>query len=997
MSSRGLVCIIILGIASAVDRSKFRKCGDTRFCRVHRNAAAPPPAFFVDPSTVALDDDTGELTLMLRGGGGPLAVSVQPHLDAGVVRVRIVDPARPRWEPTDVLLSETFALDAGAALETNDDKASLLLGDGSRVAITYAPFVLDLWGAAGGSQPLARLNAEQLLHFERGGGGDAAAAAATTSVEIEATGEEAPAATNEEEEEEEECADGTAWNGEACLEIAGYWEDGLARFADGSKEVKREAATNLKTSAALLDVSESFGGHQDSVKNGPTSVGADVTFPSAEALFGLAEHATGLALKPTTGEVGPKYGEPYRFYNLDVFEYELDEPMALYGSIPLAWGHSTSTGETVGAFWNNPSETFADVEWIEANEGRRVHWLSESGVIEVFFISGSPLGAMSKFASLVGAQELPPIFALGYHQCRWNYKDEKDVAAVHGNFEALDIPYDVLWLDIEHTDGKRYFTWDKLLFPSPVDMQRNLSKTGRKMVTIVDPHIKRDPSYAIHSEATRLGLYIKDKSGSKDFDGWCWPGSSSYLDFTSTRVREWWAERFSLENYRGSTTDLYTWNDMNEPSVFNGPEVTMSKECLSLDGVEHREWHNLYGMYFARATAEGLALRGRSSSSEREGGKRPFVLTRSFYAGSQRWGAMWTGDNAAQWSHLEIAAPMLLSISVCGFSFAGADAGGFFGDPDPELMTRWIQAAAYTPFFRGHAHHDAKRREPWSFGDPWTQRVRAAIADRYALLPYWYSTFARARFGGEPVMRPVWACAPTDPQALAIDDQWFIGSDLLVKPAVQPGVDSVDVYVPKGPSLFFDARIEHKHAKYEPGTLARRVPAPIDGLGAAVPVFQRGGSIVPRQRRLRRSTVPMRTDPYELSVALDASGKAEGLVYLDDQSTFAFRDDNAFSWTTFEFKANALSASVAVGVLPPALARDRATSLGIRLQENAAFQPPPNIVERIIILGLAGTPNRVVVRDGPALDFAWESASKRLVVRKPQLKVADAWIIDLEF
>ena len=146
------------------------------------------------------------------------------------------------------------------------------------------------------------------------------------------------------------------------------------------------------------------------------------------------------------------------------------------------------------------------------------------------------------------------------------------------------------------------------------------------------------------------------------------------------------AEQFALDKYKGSTANLYTWNDMNEPSVFNGPEVTMPKDCKSLAGVEHRDWHNLYGMFFHRATAEGLTLRGAAT------GERPFVLSRAFYAGSQRWGAIWTGDNAAEWSHLAIASSMLLSINVAGLSFAGADVGGFFGNADAELMTRWMQA-----------------------------------------------------------------------------------------------------------------------------------------------------------------------------------------------------------------------------------------------------------------------------------------------------------------
>lgn len=212
--------------------------------------------------------------------------------------------------------------------------------------------------------------------------------------------------------------------------------------------------------------------------------------------------------------------------------------MALYGTIPVIYAHTAK--RTVAAFWFSSSETFVDISDGGAAAGMGSHWISESGVVDLMLLPGpSPLQVFSQFTQLTGTQELPPLFALGYHQCRWNYKDEKDVATVHGKFEELDIPYDVLWLDIEHTDGKRYFTWDKTLFPNPIEMQNNVSAQGRKMVTIIDPHIKRDGSYRIHKEATDLGLYIKDKGGG-DYDGWCWPGSSSYLDFTEPRVRQWW-------------------------------------------------------------------------------------------------------------------------------------------------------------------------------------------------------------------------------------------------------------------------------------------------------------------------------------------------------------------------------------------------------------------------------------------------------------------------
>jgi alpha 1,3-glucosidase len=222
--------------------------------------------------------------------------------------------------------------------------------------------------------------------------------------------------------------------------------------------------------------------------------------------------------------------------------------MALYGSIPLLMGHSAETGRTVGVFFNNPSETFVDIYDANKAGGMGSHWISESGVMEIFVLPGGPdvSSVYSQYTSLTGTQSLPPMFALGYHQCRWNYKDEKDVYAVHGKFEEHDYPYDVLWLDIEHTDGKRYFTWDNRFFPNPVKMQQALWEKGRRMVTIVDPHIKRDDKYYIHKEATKKGLYIKTEDGSQDFDGWCWPGSSSYLDFTSETVRAWWAEQVRI-------------------------------------------------------------------------------------------------------------------------------------------------------------------------------------------------------------------------------------------------------------------------------------------------------------------------------------------------------------------------------------------------------------------------------------------------------------------
>uniref|UniRef100_A0A8D2QS26 Glucosidase II alpha subunit n=1 Tax=Zosterops lateralis melanops TaxID=1220523 RepID=A0A8D2QS26_ZOSLA len=337
---------------------------------------------------------------------------------------------------------------------------------------------------------------------------------------------------------------------------------------------------------------ETFKTHTDSKPYGPTSVGLDFSLPGFEHVYGIPEHADNLRLRSTEG------GDPYRLYNLDVFQYELFNPMALYGSVPLLLAHRPRL--SLGIFWLNAAETWVD---IGSNTGggetpqTEVRWMSESGVIDVFLLLGPrPANVTAQYARLTGTQALPPLFSLGYHQSRWNYQDEADVEAVEKGFEEHELPLDVIWLDIEHADGKRYFTWDPAKFPNPRGMLEHLAARKRRMVSIVDPHIKVDGGYRVHSELRARGLYVKTKDGN-DYEGWCWPGSSAYPDFTNPEMREWWANMFAFDQYEGSTEALYTWNDMNEPSVFSGPEVTMHKDARHFGGWEHRELHNIYGLY----------------------------------------------------------------------------------------------------------------------------------------------------------------------------------------------------------------------------------------------------------------------------------------------------------------------------------------------------------------------------------------------------------------
>lgn len=722
---------------------------------------------------------------------------------------------------------------------------------------------------------------------------------------------------------------------------------------------------------------ENFKTHHDSKPRGPTAISFDVAFPGSRHLYGIPERATDLALRPTRGPDGI-LTEPYRLYNLDVFEYLPDSPFGLYGAIPLMLAHRPD--RSVGLFWLNAAEMYIDVETNEG--GSTTQWVAESGVLDLFILLGPrPADLSRQMGTLTGGTALPQMFSLGYHQCRWNYKDEADVSAVDGGFDAHNMPYDVLWLDIEHTNGKRYFTWDQAYFPTPQRMQEDLASRGRKMVTIVDPHIKRDPEWRLFKEAEDKGLYVKNKEGT-DFDGWCWPGSSSYLDMTSPAVRDWWSQQFSTKVYEGSTKSLYIWNDMNEPSVFNGPEITMHKDNLHHRDAEHRDVHNIYGYFYHMATADGLRKRGFEEWGS--DGDRPFVLSRAFFAGTQRVGAIWTGDNEATWEHLKVSVPMLLAMNVAGLPFSGADIGGFFGNPETELLVRWYQLAAFYPFMRGHAHLEAKRREPWLFGEENTARIRDALRQRYALLPYLYTQFLAANGTGAPIMRPLFYEFPEQPDTFQEQHTFMLGPSLLVAPVLDAGVAQVEVLLPGG--MWYDFLDGTATDADQPANRKFNATASMDSIRSYV----RGGSMVTLKERPRRSTVQMAGDPITLVIALDKAGQAWGELYVDDGRSYAFLR-GAYAYRSFHFTAD--------GRLTSSAADHAAMQLPT---PPAADYDPQVVIDRVVVLGLPGGPAswHAAGADGSQLEAAPGPLYLKpglpdvaLVVRRAGLPVRGDWSI----
>lgn len=666
--------------------------------------------------------------------------------------------------------------------------------------------------------------------------------------------------------------------------------------------------------------------------------------------------------------------------------------MTLYGAIPFMQAHRKDS--TVGVFWMNAAETWIDIVkrkisknplslGIGASTDTETHWFSESGLIDLFvFLGPEPKDVIQQYSELTGYTQLPQQFAITYHQCRWNYVTDEDVRDVDKKMDKHNIPYDVIWLDIEYTDGKKYFTWDPHTFSDPIGMQKQLDGHERKLVAIIDPHIKNEGGYSIVDELKSKDLGVKNKDNNL-YEGWCWPGSSHWIDCFSPAAMKWWTALFSYKAFAGTLPNTFIWNDMNEPSVFNGPETTMPKDNLHYANWEHRDLHNLNGLTFVNATYRALLARDTPA-------KRPFVLTRSFYSGSQRLGAMWTGDNQAVWPHLAASIPMILSQGIAGFPFAGADVGGFFGNPSKELLTRWYQAGAFYPFFRGHAHIDTRRREPYLAGEPYTQIITQALRLRYQLLPAWYTAFHTASTTGAPIIQPHYYVHPSDPAGFSLEDQFYLASTgLLVKPVTTEAATTVSIYLPPGHTYYDYNTYTTYHGTGHSVTIA----APLE----KIPMLMQAGHIIPRKDRPRRSSGLMRYDPYTLVVVLDDAGQAEGELYTDDGESYDY-ESGAFIHRHFSFARNTLGSTDLAATQQRAGATNKLAKAYEKIMD-------PVRVERIIIVNAPasweGKTEVTVVEEGGGkrdVEMRWvrgeRGSASWATVRDPGVRIGRGWRVE---
>lgn len=589
-----------------------------------------------------------------------------------------------------------------------------------------------------------------------------------------------------------------------------------------------------------------------------------------EKFIGLGEKTGGLN----------RYGQTYTNWNTDHFGYGTNAD-PLYLSIPFYIGlHHMNC---YGVFFDNTHKSTFN---FGAGNNRFSYFTAEDGDLDYYFIHDESVsGIITAYTDLTGKTPMPPRWALGYQQCRYSYYPEKEVLRLADTFREKRIPADVIYLDIHHMEEFKVFSFDKKAFPNPAKLIKHLKQKGFKVVVILDPGIKVDSNYRPYIDGRNKDLFLKYPDG-ENYEGKVWPGWCVFPDFTNPEVRDWWEQK--LQFYIDAEVDGF-WTDMNEPATWGQTVPDLVQFHYEGQNANHKKARNVYGFQMARSTKNGQLKHQETL--------RPFVLSRSGFAGIQRYAAVWTGDNVASDEHMMAGVRLVNSLGLSGVSFSGYDIGGFVGNTNPQLFARWITIATFCPLFRAHTMINSNASEPWAFGEEVEEIAKNYIRLRYKLMPLIYSAFYNSSKSGIPVVKSLSIDYSFDDIVYhgAFENQFLFCDNLLVMP-VESHKQITKIYLPQGDwyHLFTGERYE--------GNQEMLWECPLEYL----PVFVKSGAILPMQSATNHAE-----DPHDgqLNVHIyRGQGKSRQLVYEDDGKSMAYQKGE-FSKILFimDFGSNTLS------------------------------------------------------------------------------------------
>ncbi|XP_066876536.1 lysosomal alpha-glucosidase isoform X2 [Kogia breviceps] len=596
-------------------------------------------------------------------------------------------------------------------------------------------------------------------------------------------------------------------------------------------------------------------------------------------------------------------------------------------------------------------------------------WRSTGGILDVYvFLGPEPKSVVRQYLDIVGYPFMPPYWGLGFHLCRWGYSSTAITRQVVENMTRAHFPLDVQWNDLDYMDTRRDFTFNKDSFGDFPAMVQELHQSGRRYIMIVDPAISSSSpagTYRPYDEGLRRGVFITNETG-QPLIGQVWPGLTAFPDFTNPEALDWWQDmvaEFHAQDMnepsnfvRGSVDGCPNSNLENPPYVPGVVGGTLQAATICASSHQflstHYDLHNLYGLTEAFASHRAL-VKAR--------GTRPFVISRSTFAGHGKYAGHWTGDVWSSWEQLSYSVPEILLFNLLGVPLVGADICGFLGNTSEELCVRWTQLGAFYPFMRNHNGLNSLPQEPYRFSETAQQAMRKAFDLRYMLLPYLYTLFHGAHVRGETVARPLFLEFPKDPHTWTVDRQLLWGEALLITPVLEAGKVEVTGYFPC--STWYDLQtvpVEAFGSLPPPAPLTSAIhsegqwvtlSAPLDTIN----LHLRAGHIIPMQGP-GLTTTESRKKPMALAVALTASGEARGELFWDDGESLGVLDRGAYTQVIFLARNNTI-----------------VNQLVHMSSEGAGLQ-----LRKVTVLGVATAPQQVLCNGVPVSNFTYSADMETL-------------------
>jgi len=556
-----------------------------------------------------------------------------------------------------------------------------------------------------------------------------------------------------------------------------------------------------------------------------------------------------------------KRGNGFTLNNTDTYKYG-DPRLSMYTSIPFYMGIHAQM--VYGLFYHNTYKTFF-------NFGLSTPGFSsitaDGGDADYFFIYDSSMAKIIEhYTSLTGRMPLPPKWSIGYHQSRCSYYPQQQVEIIAETFRRKELPIDCIVLDADYLQDYEPFRINKQRFPDMGGLAKKLRAMEIEITASVNPGIKRDSTYFAHHDGLKKDIFVKYADGT-NYTAEIAPSLNNFVDFTNPKSRSWWIDNMKFLADNGIHG---YWNDMNEPAV--GGSYLPDNLLFDFDGrkANAMEAKNVYGFQMARSSFESAVKYGN--------GRRPFVLTRSGFAGVQRYAAVWTGDNTAKDEYLLGGTLLNTQMGLSGVPFVGDDIGGYIGPATKELFTRWMQVGMFSPFARNHKEAYAHSNEPWSFGEETEGISKAFMEFRYRLMPYLYSSFYEASKTGMPIVRSLCMDDPFDEKVYhpLYQYQFMCGPALMVVP-VSSSEKAKSYYLPSGKwyNIYTDEILD--------GSKEYTSPVPFH----QIPVFVKASSVIPMQSTVQST----REKPSDTLIVHVYYGGHESsyTFYEDDGETMAYK------------------------------------------------------------------------------------------------------------